>query len=244
MELEDGNKKANVDRALSFIEECKTADVVVLPELWSTGLALHNAGELAEPLTGTTIALLEDYAAHYNMYITGSILERDNRFYNTFHVVAPEGLLGSYRKIHLFSLIEEPTYLEPGKQYSPFSTEVCTISGIICYDVRFPELSRALAMQGTEVLFVPAEFPHPRKTHWDILLRARAIENQFFVVGCNRAGKSEEYHFFGASAVIDPWGEILQKAGSCECILTCTIDIERIQECRNNLPALKDINLL
>lgn len=244
MKIEDGNKPKNTERALSFIKKCSDSDFVVLPELWSTGLASYNAEELAEPLTGETITLLEACAARCHLYIVGSILENDGRIYNTLHVVGPEGLLGSYRKIHLFSLMKEDQFLEPGTDYSTFSTDFCTISGIICYDIRFPELSRALALQGTEILFVPAEFPYPRKNHWQILLRARAIENQFFVAACNRSGQSEDYHFFGASAVIDPWGEVMIEAGTQECILTCDINLERISECRKNLPVFDDIKLV
>ena len=244
MEIEDGDKPKNRDKALSFIEKCSNSDFVVLPELWSTGLALQDAAALAEPLTGETVSLLEEYACRHDIYILGSVLENDSdTFYNTLHVVGPEGLVGSYRKIHLFSLMGEPHYLEAGKDYSIFSTGLCTISGIICYDIRFPELPRALALQGAQILFVSAEFPYPRKNHWQILLRARAIENQFFVVACNRAGKSEKYHFCGASAVIDPWGDTLVEAEDSECIISCDINLERISECRKNLPALDDITL-
>lgn len=245
MEIEDGNKPKNRDKAFSFIKKCADSDFVVLPELWSTGMALKDAAELAELLTGETISLLRGHAATHDIYIVGSILETDtNRFYNTLHVVGPHGLIGAYRKIHLFSLMGEPQILEAGKDYSTFSTQLCTIAGIICYDIRFPELSRALALQGAQILFVPAGFPYPRKSHWQTLLRARAIENQFFVVACNRAGKSELYHFCGASAVIDPWGEVLQEAEDSEGVISCDINLERISECRKNLPAFDDIKLV
>ncbi|KYK35458.1 MAG: carbon-nitrogen family hydrolase [Theionarchaea archaeon] len=245
MEIEDGATKQNIKRALSFLERCKNSDLVVLPELWSTGLALHKAADLAESLTGETISFLKAYAATCKTYVLGSILEkRQNKFYNTLHVVGPEGLLGVYRKIHLFSLMNEPRYLEPGTEYVPFSTELCSLAGIICYDIRFPELSRALALLGAQILVVPAEFPHPRKQHWQILLQARAIENQLFVVACNRTGKSDKYHFFGASMIVDPWGDVLVEADEKQGIFSCTVNLERISECRKNLPALEDIRLL
>jgi len=245
MEIEDGNKKENIQKALSFIEKCKNDDFVVLPELWSTGMALKDASILAEPLTGYTISLLEECAAKCGMHIIGSILEKDKtNIYNTLHVVGPRGLLGSYRKIHLFSLMKEDQYLTPGTRYSIFPTELCTISGIICYDIRFPELSRALAIQGTQILFIPAEFPHPREDHWKILLRARAIENQFFVIACNRTGKSESYDFFGNSTIIDPWGTVLMEATDQECVLTHEVSLDSIETARETLPALKDIHLL
>jgi omega-amidase len=245
MEIEEGNKSKNIEKACSLLERCEPSDFVVLPELWSTGLALQNAKELAESLRGETISRLEEYAAQYNQYIIGSILERDNNiFYNTLHVVGPEGLSGSYRKIHLFSLMKEDYFLNPGATFQVISTRFCTIAGIVCYDIRFPELPRALALEGAQILFVPAEFPHPRKNHWKTLLRARAIENQFFVVACNRTGQSETYQFFGASTVIDPWGEILVEAADEENILSCDINLEKISECRRNLPAFHDIQLI
>ncbi len=245
MEIEDGAKPENVEKALSLIEKCSDADFVVLPELWSTGLTLQNAEKLAEPLTGETISLLTECALHHHTYIIGSILENDKpNYYNTLHVVGPGGLSGSYRKIHLFSLMKEDHFLSPGETYSTISTEFCTIAGIICYDIRFPELSRYLALEGAQILFVPAEFPHPRKMHWEILLRARAIENQVFVVACNRTGKSEKYHFFGSSTVIDPWGTILVEAEERESVFSCSIDLEEVPECRKSLPAFEDICLI
>ncbi len=245
MEIEDGVKSKNIEKALSFIKKCENADFVVLPELWSTGIALQCAEELAEPLTGETISLLEDYAQQYHLYIVGTILENDReKVYNTLHLVGPEGLVGAYRKIHLFSLMREDQFLEPGTEHVIFPTKFCDIAGIICYDIRFPELARALALEGAKILFVPAEFPHPRKNHWEILLKARAIENQLFVVACNRTGKSEKYHFFGNSAVIDPWGEVLVKAADQEGSISCNVDLKRISECRKMLPAFDDVRLL
>lgn len=245
MEIEDGAKPKNVENALSFVDKCADADIVVLPELWSTGLALENAQELAEPIPGESTSLLKEYAAAHTQYILGSILENDNNtFYNTLHVVGPQGLVGTYRKIHLFSLMGEDHFLKPGTTYQLFPTELCTLAGVICYDIRFPELPRALAVKGAEVLVVPAEFPCPRKNHWDTLLKARAIENQFFVVACNRVGTSEQYQFFGSSAVIDPWGDVVVEAGDSEGIFSCTIDLKRISECRKNLPTFNDIQLV
>lgn len=244
MEIEDGAKPKNVENALSLIDTCADADIVVLPELWSTGLALENAAELAEPIPGETISLLKECAAAYTQYILGTILENDNNtFYNTLHVVGPHGIVGIYRKIHLFSLMEEDHFLKAGTVYQPFQTELCTLAGVICYDIRFPELSRVLAVKGAEVLIVPAEFPCPRKNHWDTLLKARAIENQFFVIGCNRVGTNKYYQFFGGSTIIDPWGDVVVKAKDAEGVFSCSIDLKRISECRKNLPAFSDIRL-
>ena len=245
MDIVEGSKEENIDKALSFIKKCKNSDFVVLPELWSTGLTFNHVPELAESINGETISLLGKVAAQEKTIIIGSILERENSsYYNTLHIMGPGGLLGIYRKIHLFSLMRENQVLEPGTHYSTFPVKSCIISGIICYDIRFPELSRALALKGTQILFVPAEFPHPRKNHWQVLLRARAIENQFFVVACNRTGQSEKYHFFGASTVIDPWGDVLVEAADQEGIITYRINMERISECRRELPALDDIRLI
>lgn len=245
MELDEGDKEKNTEKALSFISQCTHADVVLLPELWSTGLTFEKAPQLAEPMPGPTTKILCEFAMKHSMYIIGSILElRNTSYYNTLHIVDPTGSINVYRKIHLFSLMKEDQFLTSGTECNIFSTDLGTIAGIICYDIRFPELVRSLTLKGAEILFVPAEFPHPRKQHWDILLQARAIENQIFVIACNRTGTSKKYHFFGGSTIIDPWGEIMVQAADQEGIYTCEIDTHRILECRKRLPVLKDIRLL
>jgi omega-amidase len=110
----------------------------------------------------------------------------------------------------------------------------------ICYDLRFPELFRRYALAGARLILVPAEWPHPRRAHWQTLLRARAIENQCFVAACNRVGITGNSTFFGASAVIDPWGEALVEGGETELILTATIDLSLVDTVRKRIPVFED----
>ena len=111
---------------------------------------------------------------------------------------------------------------------------------IICYDIRFPELARKLALNGAQLLFVPAEWPHPRLHHWRTLLTARAIENQMYVIACNRVGRSGETSFFGHSMIINPWGEIVTEADENEQIVTAEIDLELVAKVRSTIPVFED----
>jgi omega-amidase len=110
----------------------------------------------------------------------------------------------------------------------------------ICYDLRFPEQFRAYALAGASVVFVPSEWPHPRLAHWRTLLRARAIENQFFVVACNRVGESKGTQFFGHSTIVDPWGELIVEGGEQEILLTAPIDTGLVAEIRERIPIFAD----
>jgi omega-amidase len=111
---------------------------------------------------------------------------------------------------------------------------------MICYDIRFPELARTLALDGAKILFVPAEWPHPRLHHWRTLLMARAIENQMFVVSCNRVGTSGSTHFFGHSLIIDPWGEIIAEGAEHEEIITAALDLTEVDKVRGRIPVFED----
>jgi predicted amidohydrolase len=111
---------------------------------------------------------------------------------------------------------------------------------MICYDIRFPELARTLALGGAKVLFVPAEWPHPRLHHWKTLLTARAIENQMFVVACNRVGRSVDTDFFGHSLVLNPWGETLVEGDETERILQATLELDEVDRVRKTIPIFED----
>ncbi|MNZ93579.1 2-oxoglutaramate amidase [compost metagenome] len=218
-------------------------DVIVLPEMWNTGYALDKIHEIADPDGDETRRWVADFAKCHGIHvIAGSIAElRDKQVFNTMRVFSNTGLeVASYSKIHLFRLMEEEKYLAPGEEIVSFELDAVKAGASICYDIRFPELARSLSLQGAKVLFVSAEWPHPRLHHWRTLLMARAIENQMYVVACNRTGISGNDSFFGHSMIIDPWGEIIAEGGEDEEIITGTIDLSLVDEVRSRIPVFDD----
>ncbi len=245
-----GEPAANFARAEALVAEAarRGSNLVVLPELWSTAYDLENAANHADPLADHAgepgwFGVLADWAQRHQIWLTGSILERqiDGRFANCMAMYAPDGsLAGVYRKIHLFRLMEEEVYLAAGESPTLLDLPWGKTGLAICYDLRFPELFRGYALQGARLMLIPAEWPHPRREHWRTLLRARAIENQCFVAACNRVGSSKGSTFFGASAVIDPWGETLIEGGESEMLLTTTIDLAHVDGARKRIPVFAD----
>jgi predicted amidohydrolase len=144
--------------------------------------------------------------------------------------------------MHMFSLLDEDVHISPGKSLAIANTAFGKVAPCICFDVRFPEIARHATMRGAQILVVPGEFPHPRLDYWRTLLKARAIENQFFVVAANRVGRDHTGHFFGHSTIINPTGEILAEAGEDEAILTARIDLSEIDATRKAIPCLDRIN--
>jgi predicted amidohydrolase len=151
--------------------------------------------------------------------------------------VSAEGeVLSAYSKEHLFPLLNEPQYLRPGRPGVAASTPYGKWGTLICFDIRFPESARELAYGGARVLWVPAEWPMPRLEHWRTLLRARAIENQLFVVAANRCGEGDNTHWGGHSAIIDPWGNTLAEAGEEEVVLVADLEMGMVDEVRARIP--------
>ena len=134
---------------------------------------------------------------------------RGDKVYKSAIILGPEGIIRSYSKTHLFRLMNEHKYFTPGNTCDVFQTSFGRIGLVICYDIRFPELARGAALKGARILFVPAEWPYPRVSHWEFLLKARAIENQMFVVASNRVGSDKKNIFFEHSMVLDPAGETI-----------------------------------
>jgi predicted amidohydrolase len=134
----------------------------------------------------------------------------------------------------------EDHFLVPGDRLALAESPWGTAGLAICYDLRFPEQFRAYALAGARLALLCAEWPNPRLAHWQTLLRARAIENQFFVVACNRVGSSAGTSFFGHSCVIDPWGEVLAEGGDGEELVTAVLDLHRVEEARARIAALAD----
>ncbi len=245
LHVRDGQPEVNVERARALVQEAvrRGSRLVVLPELWPVGYVLERASELASPLGEGAFAEVEGWAREHGVWITGSFLERTpTGFANTAVLFTPDGPLSPpYRKIHLFRLMDEDRYLESGHETPIFELPFAPTALAICYDLRFPELFRLYGARGAHLVILPAEWPHPRLHHWRVLIQARAIENQMFVLACNRVGENKGARFFGHSMVVSPWGEVLLEAGEQEVILTTEIDLDEVRKARERIPVWEDV---
>lgn len=240
-----GEPEANLDTVRLMAAEAarRGSQILVLPELWSTGYDLENAGAYATKLHEGIFAEVREMAMHHQLYILGSCLSLlgEGQYGNTAVLCNPRGeIMADYSKIHLFRLMQEEQYLTAGDRLTLVESEWGKLGLAICYDLRFPEMFRRYALDGAKVVFLPSEWPHPRLAHWQTLLRARAIENQLYMVACNRVGRSKETDFFGYSCIIDPWGQPVIEAGEGEMLVTCEIDLGRVDEVRRKMPIFED----
>ncbi|MCP4426447.1 MAG: carbon-nitrogen family hydrolase [Chloroflexi bacterium] len=245
MDVKLGEPRRNLAQARQLAAEAarRGSDLLVLPELWATGYDLENATRYAAGIDEGIFAETAVLAREYNLHIIGSNLSLlgEGQFGNTAVLHAPSGkALAAYSKIHLFGLMDEDKYLTGGDGRALIETVWGKTGLAICYDLRFPELFRAYALDGAKIIFLPSEWPYPRLTHWRTLLRARAIENQIFIAACNRVGATDGTTFFGHSCVIDPWGETVIEAGDVESLLTVTIDLDKVGEVQAKIPILSD----
>jgi len=206
--------------------------IIVLPELWATGFAYEKLPELTKrmPLVLKNLASL---AAEYGLYIAGSLPEHEGEsYYNTLFITGPKGLSGAYRKQHLFNPMAEDTFFTPGTIPQPVRTDLGSVAGLVCYDLRFPELLRAQTSLGADILVISAQWPAARIDHWRILIQARAIENQMFVVASNRCGTTDDITFGGHSMIVGPEGSILLEAGENEEYQGAVIDLGMLTSAR------------
>ena len=221
-------------------------DLVVLPELWPLGGFAYEAWSTgAEPLDGPTSDAMSAAARAAGVWLhAGSIVERDpdGPIYNTSLLFDPEGeLRHTYRKIHRFGFDSgEAVTMGAGQEIVTAATEHGTLGLATCYDLRFPELFRALLDAGAQILTVPAAWPARRAAHWTLLARARALEEQSFVLACNTAGTHGGVELAGRSLVVDPWGEVLAEAGTGEEVLTVEFDPAAVGKTRADFPVLRD----
>ena len=245
MNIKLGKPQENLEAVHQFAMQAaaEDADVLLLPELWSTGYDLENAATYATSIDEGIFAETAIIARENRLHIIGSCLSKlDNgKIGNTAVFINPDGsLLTDYSKIHLFRLMDEHQFLAAGEKLAIAETAWGKMGLAICYDLRFPELFRRYALADTVLTFLPAEWPHPRLAHWQTLIRARAIENQMFMVACNRVGVSKETAFCGHSCIVDPWGEVLVTGGEAEELLTAEVDLERVTAVRQTIPIFQD----
>ena len=241
-------------RVASLVRDQAGADLVVLPELWTTGaFAYERFAEEAEPLEGPTYEAMAKAASDAGVWLhAGSIPERtasgsgsaagSGPLYNTSLVFSPSGeLAAAYRKIHRFGFDKgEAVLMGAGSELVTVRLPGTTLGLATCYDLRFPELFRGLVDAGAETLVLPAGWPERRRSHWTLLAQARAVENQSFVLACGTAGTHAGVPQAGHSIVVDPWGEVLAEAGAGEEILTVDFDPGKVAVTREQFPALKD----
>lgn len=233
-------------RVAALVREQAEADLVVLPELWTTGaFAYERFATEAEPLEGPTYEAMAKAASDAGVWLhAGSIPERDpdGPLYNTALVFSPSGdLTAVYRKIHRFGFDKgEAVLMGAGQELVTARLPGTTLGVATCYDLRFPELFRGLVDAGAETMVVSAGWPERRRAHWTLLAQARAVENQAFVLACGTAGTHAGVPQAGHSIVVDPWGEVLAEAGAGEEVLTVDLDPAKVAATREQFPALKD----
>ncbi|WP_053729197.1 carbon-nitrogen family hydrolase [Streptomyces sp. WM6378] len=234
------------ERVGSLIRELRSSDLVVLPELWTVGaFAYELFADEAETLRGTTAQAMSEAARDAGIWLhAGSVPERgeDGALYNTSLVFSPDGELAhSYRKIHRFGFDKgEAVLMGAGEDLVTVPLPDLTLGLATCYDLRFPELFRGLVDAGAHAFVIPAGWPERRRAHWTLLARARAVENQAYVLACGTAGTHAGVEQAGHSIVVDPWGEVLAEAGPGEEILTVDLDPAKVFDTREAFPALKD----
>lgn len=239
-----GDIDSNLEHAIGFIKQArdKKAQLILFPELWTSGYSLGNPEENAAKNI-IAIEKLNQYAKDYQISIAGSyILKENGQIYNRFLLIDPRvGILPVYDKVHLFQLTGEEKTFSSGRQLTIVDEPWGKTALTICYDLRFPELYRRLAVDGARVILVPAQWPERRIQHWNILLQARAIEDQCYLLGCNSVGTISGDVYGGNSAIIDPWGKILAQAdGRYEELLLAEIDTEVIDKARATIPVFSD----
>ncbi|HEY6906811.1 MAG TPA: carbon-nitrogen family hydrolase [Ignavibacteriaceae bacterium] len=240
------NKKMNSDKITWLLSHnYEKQDLLVFPEMTLTGFTM-KASEFAEELTGESFSFFSETAQKYSAHILAGIIEKsEKKFFNTLLHVNPEGkLVKSFRKMHPFSYSTEDKNYAKGEdivvtKINDFSTGLS-----ICYDLRFPELFRLYAKKKVDMIVVIANWPDTRIEHWRILLKARAIENQCYVLGVNRVGDDPRLKYPGFSSIIDPMGNEIISVPSEEKIVSAEVLKEKADEVKNNLPFLNDMRLI
>ncbi len=248
------DKGQNIKNAVKFIKEAgKKADLVVLPEMFNcpyqTDLFPLYAEKAHESPTLRAVSRAAQKAEVY--LIAGSIPEKEqDHIYNTSFIYNPTGeLIGRHRKMHLFDIdvpgqiqFKESETLTPGEEITVVETDFGKVGVAICYDIRFPELSRLMALQGARLLVYPGAFNMTTgPAHWDILSRVRALDNQVYLATCSPSrDEGASYVAYGHSLVVDPWGEVVAQAGAGEEIIHASINASRVDEVRQELPLLKN----
>ena len=242
--------EANLGKADKLVAEAvrRGSAVITFPEMWTTGFNwIHNASKAREH--EKVIERIAEFARRHKIWINSSTLAANDKGLpsNTSILFDPSGKrAGIYRKIHLFGMINEDRNMAPGDSPCMVDAAWGPTGLAICYDIRFPELFRAYAVKGAKMVLVSAAFPSARLEHWKVLIRARAIEDQMYIVAANQVGTENlgsegKVAYCGSSAIIDPWGEtIIEASQDKEELITATIDMDKVDEVRSKMSVLKD----
>jgi predicted amidohydrolase len=249
------NKEENLKQIVSFIEEAaqKGAKLITMPENCNY-VGLEGAEAAEEVPGGQTFQVFSEQAKKHGVWLhCGSIYEKSgeaNRPYNCTMLINPEGkLVAKYHKMHPFDVdvpglapIRESDRICPGKEIVTVDTgDVGHLGLSICYDIRFPELYRLMALEGAEILMAPADFTMPTgKDHWEAILRTRAIENGCYVIAPGQYGVKPRFTAYGNSMIIDPWGNVIARASNRPCVITADIDLDYLKEVRNKIFTLEN----
>ena len=246
MDVRLGDSAYNFTHAEELVRKAaaQDADVIVLPETWNLGFfPIENLAELADPDGENAKKTFGALAAelHVNIVAGSAVTVRGEKVFNTAYVFDREGAcIAAYDKTHLFTPMGEHVFFTPGDALCTFTLDGVECGLIICYDLRFPELTRSLVLQGADLLFVPAEWPALRLLHWQTLNRARAIENQIFLACCNGCGTAGEVAYGGHSAIYGPWGEVMAEAGAQEEIILAELDFAVKEQIRSSINVFRD----
>jgi len=250
IKVANAQPQKNLQKAEEYISEAakRNSELICFPEMFLTGFnwkfldADKNNFE-------TYIDALSSLAKKYKIWINGSVpeLTSNGKITNTSVLFSSDGsLAGRYSKIHLFSLLKENKHLSPGNEIKIIDTSWGKAGMSICYDLRFPELFRTCALRGAKIQLLPSAWPYPRLEHYKILIKARAIENQNFIIAVNQVGDEKfsddnTVTYFGSSVIVDPWGNIVIEASEKEeTLLTAEIDLDVIDEVRKKITVFSD----
>jgi predicted amidohydrolase len=256
MQMDTQNDKGkNLETACAWIDEAaaKGAKLICFPEVMN--LIGKNIGEGGgrEEIPGYTTERLCAKAKEHGVYIHGGSITQalpgEKRSANTSVLISPEGkILATYSKLHMFDITladgtpyRESDRVKPGDSIVTVETELGIFGMSICYDVRFPEIYRLIALRGAQVIFVPASFTMPTgKDHWEVLLRARAIENGCYIVAAGQIGQKPAYAAYGNSLVADPWGTVIARSKDAPGITYAEIDLDYLDKIRKQIPSLEN----
>jgi predicted amidohydrolase len=251
----NGDKARNLAAAERLVRAAATdgAELVALPEKWNLLASGEETTAGAEALDGPSLGAARSWAGELGIHLlAGSIAERGDgeasgKIFNTSVLIGSDGIdLAAYRKIHMFDVeaggitYRESEYEQAGEEIVSATVDGLELGLTVCYDLRFPELYRILAVRGARLIAVPSAFTAATgRDHWEVLLRARAIENQAFVVAPNQVGEAApHYSSYGHSAIVDPWGAVLAAAPDEECFVAAELDFAAQQRTREQLPSL------
>lgn len=243
IDVEWENKKANERKCSDFIKSAKKqqAEIVIFPEMTLTGFSMNSQNIKEKKDISDSIKYFKEEAIKNNIIVAfGMVADKRGKYYNTFIVINEKGeVISSYDKIHPFSYVGEAKSISGGERLAFFKHKHMMFSTFICYDLRFPE-PFIKASYSSEAIIVIANWPKSRIEQWEILLKARAIETQSYIIAVNRVGQGEAIEYNGHSIVVNPYGDIVSKTSEVEEVIICDIHKKEVTKYRNDFPYKSD----